>query len=323
MATTNLEVQSLPVTGSAVHSKKIVNNFSIQVATVNGSGSQSANNILLRSIFHMGVPVSGKNLFPSNIAGLPTWFLIRASKDGWMARKGDVDLLIAMNLETVHEDIRKLPAGAAVIYDEAFNLTDLRGDITQYPVPFDRLVAATGAEMKVRKLIKNMVYVGVAAQLLSIDLKGLEGIVRKQFAKKAAVADINWNAVQLGFDYAASTLTKQDPFAVEPMNATAGKMIIDGNSAAAMGAMFAGVTVVAWYPITPSTSVVEELIKSNEEVSRGEGWQSELRNRAGRRRVGCDWYGAWCRMGWSALDDGDLGAWHLADGGVCWAGLFC
>ncbi|MGA8941011.1 MAG: 2-oxoacid:acceptor oxidoreductase subunit alpha [Acidobacteriaceae bacterium] len=238
-----------------------MNDFSIQVATVNGSGSQSANSILLRSIFNMGVPVSGKNLFPSNIAGLPTWFLIRANKDGWMARKHDVDLLIAMNLETVHEDIRKLPAGAAVIFDEAFNLTDLRSDITVYPVPFDRLVAATGAEMKVRKLIKNMVYVGVAAQLLSIDLKGLESIVRKQFAKKAAVADINWNAVQLGFDYAASSLTKQDTLVVEPMKATEGKIIIDGNSASAMGAMFAGVTVVAWYPITPSTSVVEELIK--------------------------------------------------------------
>lgn len=261
MATTNLEVQGLPVADSTVHRKKIVNDFSIQVATVNGSGSQSANSILLRSIFNMGVPVSGKNLFPSNIAGLPTWFLIRANKDGWMARKHDVDLLIAMNLETVHEDIRKLPAGAAVIFDEAFNLTDLRGDITVYPVPFDRLVAATGAEMKVRKLIKNMVYVGVAAQLLSIDLKGLESIVRKQFAKKAAVADINWNAVQLGFDYAASSLTKRDPLVVDPMKATEGKIIIDGNSASAMGAMFAGVTVVAWYPITPSTSVVEELIK--------------------------------------------------------------
>lgn len=261
MATTNLEVQSLPVADSPVPRKKVVNDFSIQVATVNGSGSQSANSILLRGIFNMGVPVSGKNLFPSNIAGLPTWFLIRASKDGWVARKRDVDLLIAMNLETVVEDIRKLPAGAAVIYDDAFQLPDQRGDITYYPVPFDRLVAATGAEMKVRKLIKNMVYVGVAAQLLSIDLKGLEGIVRKQFAKKAAVADLNWNAVQLGYDYAASTLKKQDPFVVEPMNATEGKIIIDGNSAAAMGAMFAGVTVVAWYPITPSTSVVEELIK--------------------------------------------------------------
>ena len=261
MATSNLEVQSLPIADSPVHQKKVVNDFSIQVATVNGSGSQSANNILLRSIFNMGVPVSGKNLFPSNIAGLPTWFVIRVSRDGWVARKNDIDLLIAMNLETVHEDVRLLPTGGSVIFDEAFNLTDRRSDLTYYPVPFDRLVAATGAEMKVRKLIKNMVYVGVAAQLLSINVEGLESIVRKQFAKKAAVADLNWKAVQLGFDYAASTLTKHDPLVVESMTATHGKIIIDGNSAAAMGAMFAGVTVVGWYPITPSTSIVEDLIK--------------------------------------------------------------
>ena len=192
---------------------------------------------------------------------MPTWYTIRVSCHGWVARKNDTDLLIAMNLETVHEDVRTLRSGGSVIFDEAFNLTDRRSDLTYYPVPFDRLVAATGAEMKVRKLIKNMVYVGVAAQLLSIDIKGLENIVRKQFAKKAAVADLNWNAVQLGFDYAASTLTKQDPLVVEPMTATHGKIIIDGNSAAAMGAMFAGVTVVGWYPITPSTSIVEDLIK--------------------------------------------------------------
>jgi 2-oxoglutarate ferredoxin oxidoreductase subunit alpha len=261
MGTSPLDVQSLPSTDSSAQRKQIVNDFSIQIATVNGSGSQSANSILLRSIFNMGVPVSGKNLFPSNIAGLPTWYFIRASRDGWVARKSDVDLLIAMNLETVHDDIHNLSAGAAVIFDEAFSIAEHRADLTYYPVPFDRLVAATGAEMKVRKLIKNMVYVGVAAQLLSIDLKGLESVVRKQFAKKATVADLNWNAVQLGFDYAASTLTKQDPFVVEPMNATHGKIIIDGNSATAMGAMFAGVTVAAWYPITPSTSIIEELIK--------------------------------------------------------------
>src|SRR3984885_7929782 len=205
MATSNLEVQSLPVADSTVSPKKVVNDFAINVATVNGSGSQSANSILLRSIFNMGVPVSGKNLFPSNIAGLPTWYLIRASKDGWVARKSENDLLIAMNPETVHEDIRKLAPGRAVIFDEAFNLIDRRDDVIYYPVPFDSLVAATGAEMKVRKLIKNMVYVGVAAQLLSIDLKGIESIVRKQVAKKAAVADLNWNAVQLGHDYAATS----------------------------------------------------------------------------------------------------------------------
>src|SRR5580658_8474097 len=144
--------------------KPVVNDFSIQVATVNGSGSQSANSVLLRSIFGMGIPVSGKNLFPSNIAGLPTWYTIRVSRDGWVARKAENDLLIAMNAETAQEDVKTLRAGSAVIYDEGLKLNELRTDVTFYPVPFDKLAAETGADTKIRKLIKNMVYVGVAAQ---------------------------------------------------------------------------------------------------------------------------------------------------------------
>ena len=166
-----------------------------------------------------------------------------------------------MNPETALEDVRSLQPGAAVIFDESLNLADRRPDLTYYAVPFDRLVTASGAEAKLRKLIKNMVYVGVAAQLLSIDIGCVESMVRKQFSKKLKAAELNWSAVQIGFDYAASSLTKQDPYVVEPMSATQGKIIIDGNSAAAMGAMFAGVTVVSWYPITPSSSVIEELIK--------------------------------------------------------------
>lgn len=244
-----------------VEPEKIVNDFSIQIATVNGSGSQSANSVLLTSIFRMGIPVSGKNLFPSNIAGLPTWYTIRVSRHGWVARKTNIDLLIAMNPETVFEDVHSLKAGAAVIFDESLPLNDRRSDLTYYAVPFDQLVVAIGAEAKLRKLIKNMVYVGVAAQLLSIDIATVEKVIRKQFAKKVKAAELNLNAVRLGYEYAASTLTKQDPYVVEPMSATAGKIIIDGNAAAAMGAMFAGVTVISWYPITPSSSVVEQLIK--------------------------------------------------------------
>jgi 2-oxoglutarate ferredoxin oxidoreductase subunit alpha len=240
--------------------KQIVNDFSIQIATVNGSGSQSANSVLLRSIFRMGVPVSGKNLFPSNIAGLPTWYTIRVCKDGWVARKTDLDVLIAMNAETAREDVLSMASGGAVIYDEILKLSDLRSDLTFYAVPFDQLAAATGADAKLRKLVKNMVYVGVAAFLLSIDMELVEKTVRKQFAKKVKAAELNLTAVRVGFDYAKSTLTKQDPYVVEAMKATQGKIIIDGNAAAAMGAMFAGVTVVAWYPITPSSSVVESLI---------------------------------------------------------------
>lgn len=236
---------------------RVVNDFSIIVATVNGSGSQSANSILLKSIFGMGVPVSGKNLFPSNIAGLPTWYTIRASKDGYVARKRESDMLVALNPETAREDILALPAGAAAIYEENLNLKQYRSDVVCYPVPFDKITAAVCPEAKLRKLVRNMVYVGVVAQLLHIDLDVVEKAVKKQFAKKQKVFDLNFGAAKAGYDYAASTFTKQDPLFVEPMNETQGKIIIDGNAACGMGAVFAGVTVVAWYPITPSTSLVE------------------------------------------------------------------
>jgi 2-oxoglutarate/2-oxoacid ferredoxin oxidoreductase subunit alpha len=240
--------------------KRIINDFSIQVATVNGSGSQSANLVLLKSIFGMGIPVSGKNLFPSNIAGLPTWYTIRASKQGYVARRREIELLVAMNAETAREDILSLPAGGAAIYDESLNLQQYRDDVICYPVPFDKLTAAVCPEAKLRKLVRNMIYVGVVAQLLAMDLIAVEKAVRRQFAKKQKAADLNWGAIKAGYDFAASSLIKQDPLLLEPMHATDGKIIIDGNAAAALGAMFAGVTVVTWYPITPSSSVVESLI---------------------------------------------------------------
>ena len=239
---------------------RIVNDFSIQVATVNGSGSQSANTVLLRSLFRMGIPVSGKNLFPSNIAGLPTWYTIRCSKHGYIARKKEIDMLVAMNPETAKEDVMSLAADACVIYDEPLKLDTLRSDLIFYAVPYDKLVAAVCPEAKLRKLVKNMIYVGVVAQILGIDMKQVEAALRKQFAKKVKAADLNMNAAKAGFDYAAASLTKKDPLFVEPMNENKGKIIIDGNAAAALGAMFAGVTVVTWYPITPSSSVCEQLI---------------------------------------------------------------
>jgi len=238
----------------------VVNNFSIQVATVNGSGSQSANTVLLRTIFQMGVPVSGKNMFPSNIAGLPTWYTIRASKKGYVARKKEIDFLVAMNPETAKEDVMSLAPGAAALYDEPLKLNELRSDLTFYAVPYDKLCAAVCPEAKLRKLVKNMIYVGVVAQLLNLDMAEVEKALRKQFAKKVKAADLNWNAAKAGYDYAAASLAKSDPFTIERMDKTAGMIIIDGNSAAAMGSMFAGVTVVTWYPITPSSSLVESLI---------------------------------------------------------------
>jgi 2-oxoglutarate ferredoxin oxidoreductase subunit alpha len=257
MASTDLIVQEV---SRHDDSERFVNDFSLQVATVNGSGSQSANTILLRGIFQMGIPVSGKNLFPSNIAGLPTWYTIRANKHGYIGRKKEIDFLIAMNPETAREDVISLSTGAAVLYDEPLNLSSLRPDLTFYSVPFDKIVATVCPEAKLRKLVKNMIYVGVMAHLLGIDMVQVEKALRKQFAKKVKAADLNWAAAKAGFDYAASTLTKNDPCRVERMDKTAGKIIIDGNTAAALGSMFAGVTVVTWYPITPSSSLVETLI---------------------------------------------------------------
>ncbi len=256
MATTDVAIQHA---GSPT-GKPVVNDMSIQVATVNGSGSQSSNTVLLRTIFQMGVPVSGKNLFPSNIAGLPTWYTIRANKDGYIARKKEIDFLVAMNPETAQEDVKSLAEGAVVLYDEPLNLRAVRQDLIFYSVPYDKLVATVCPEAKLRKLVKNMVYVGVVARLLNLDMAEVEKAIRKQFARKVKAAELNLAAARAGYDYAVSSLTKQDPYRIERMDKNRGKIIIDGNSAAAMGAMFAGVTVVTWYPITPSSSLVETLI---------------------------------------------------------------
>jgi len=245
------------VQGATIARQRVVNDFSINVATVNGSGSQSANSVLLKSIFGMGVPVSGKNLFPSNIAGLPTWYTIRASKDGYVARTRDAEVLVALNPDTAKQDVLTLPAGGVAIYEENLNLRQYRDDVFFYPVPLDKITATLCPEPKLRKLVRNMVYVGAVAHLLEIDLGVVENGLRKQFAKKVKVFELNFGAVKAGRDYAAEHLTKLDPYFIERMNQTAGKIIIDGNAACGMGAVFAGVTVVAWYPITPSTSVVE------------------------------------------------------------------
>ena len=195
MATTDV---ALHEASGRVEQKRVVNDMSIQVATVNGRGSQSSNTVLLRSIFQMGVPVSGKNLFPSNIAGLPTWYTIRANKDGYIARKKEIDFLVAMNPETAQEDVMSLAPGAAVLYDEPLNLSRLRDDLIFYAVPYDKLVAPVCPEAKLRKLVKNMIYVGVVAKLLDIDMAEVEKAIRKQFAKKVKAANLNLAAVQGG-----------------------------------------------------------------------------------------------------------------------------
>ncbi len=257
----------MSATDAAVHevglrptTERIVNDFAIQVATVNGSGSQTANLVLLRSIFQMGVPVSGKNMFPSNIAGLPTWYTIRASAKGYIGRKKEVDFLVAMNPETAREDVLTLAPGAAVVYDEPLKLNELRQDLVFYPVPFDKLMQPITHDAKLRRLVRNMVYDGVLSRLLSIDMGQMDKALRKQLGKKQKAIELNMSALKAGSDYAEATFTKQDPFVIEPMNKTQGMILIEGNAAAAIGCMMAGVTVVAWYPITPSSSLPEALI---------------------------------------------------------------
>jgi 2-oxoglutarate ferredoxin oxidoreductase subunit alpha len=238
----------------------VVNDFSIQVATVNGSGSQTANLVLLRSIFQMGVPVSGKNLFPSNIAGLPTWYTIRANHRGYIGRKKDIDFLVAMNQETARDDVMSLQPGRAVVYDAPLKLEALRDDLVFYPVPFDKIVAEVCPIAKLRRLVKNVIYDGVLAELLSIDMRELESALSKQLGHKPKALELNVSALRAGRQYAAEHLPKRDPFRIDRLDRTAGLILVEGNAAAAMGCLFAGVTVVAWYPITPSSSLPESLI---------------------------------------------------------------
>ncbi|HEV2106048.1 MAG TPA: 2-oxoacid:acceptor oxidoreductase subunit alpha [Candidatus Eisenbacteria bacterium] len=239
---------------------RVVNDFSIHVATVNGSGSQTANNVLLRAVFQMGVPVSGKNLFPSNIAGLPTWFTIRVSRDGWVARRRDNDVLVVMNPETAAADVAAMGPGTAIVANEAIRLPEIPADRHVYRVPVAKLVEPVTTDVKLRRLVANMVYVGVLAELLGIDEAEVARALAGQLGRKPKALALNQAAVQAGAAYARASLPKTDPFRVERMHATAGKILIDGNTAAALGALFAGVTVVTWYPITPSSSLVETLI---------------------------------------------------------------
>jgi len=240
-----------------------VNDFSLQVATVNGSGSQSSNTVLLRALFQMGIPVSGKNLFPSNIAGLPTWYTIRASRDGWVARKKELDLLVAMNPESAAEDLAALRPGTPVVFDAPLGLAGARPDLAWYPVPFDELVAPVTPEARLRKLLRNMVYVGTLARLLDLELAEVEAAIGRVFEGKRKAVDLNVAAVRAGHAHAAA-FTRPLGFGARRMDATRGKIIVDGNAAAAHGAVFGGVTVLAWYPITPSSSLAETLIASLE-----------------------------------------------------------
>jgi 2-oxoglutarate ferredoxin oxidoreductase subunit alpha len=240
--------------------KSQLNDFSIHVATVNGSGSQTANSVLLRAIFQMGIPVSGKNLFPSNIAGLPTWFTIRVSRDGYVARRRESDILVVMNPETAADDIAAMPPGSVIILNEQIQVPPVPEDRIVYRVPMPKLMEPITTDVRLRRLVVNMIYVGVLAEKLGIHEDEIERALDAQLGRKPKALALNHAAVRAGWEYAHTHLPKRDGFALERMNANQGKILIEGNTAGALGALFGGVTVVTWYPITPSSSLVEALI---------------------------------------------------------------
>src|SRR3977135_2764630 len=239
----------------------IVNDLTIQAATVNGSGSQTANLVLTRAIFHMGIPVAPKNVFPSNIEGLPTWYQLRVTPEGHMARSDNVDILVAFNPSTWHQDLKTVRAGGVVIHEEAFSKADVRPDVTYYPVPFSKLAKSKIQNDTLRKQLANMIYVGVVAGVLGIPLEALEHGVKRQFLTKPKAVQVNVDAIKGGSDHWQENFSKTDPYRLEPMTGLVeGKVLVEGNQAAALGALMGGVTVAAWYPITPSSSLCEYLI---------------------------------------------------------------
>jgi 2-oxoglutarate ferredoxin oxidoreductase subunit alpha len=239
---------------------KVVNDFSITVGTKNGSGSSTANNTILRSIFKMGIPVSGKNLFPSNIQGLPTWYTIRVSKDGFTARQEGANIVIAMNPDSFARDLASVTPGGAFFYADDIKQPITRADITIYPMAVKELVRKDpNVPSDFRELVGNMVYVGILAQLIGIDLDKIEAALNFHFKGKQKPIDMNFNAVKAGAEWAKANLEKKDPFTLEPMNKTEGLIMSDGNTAAALGSIYGGVQFAAWYPITPATSLAEAL----------------------------------------------------------------
>ncbi len=236
-----------------------INDFVIKIATVNGTGSASANTLLMKSIFRSGIPVMGKNYFPSNIQGLPTWYEIRVTKDGYVARSGKVDIMVAMNAETYGKDMREVAPGGYLIYDSTWPRPALlkREEITVIGVPLAKLCNESFTGVRTRILMKNICYAGVLAALLDLDLQKIRELLAETYAKKPALVDSNMKAIELGYTYTKENYPCPLPLRVERMDKTAGHVMMDGNTAAALGCVFAGATVAAWYPITPSTSLMD------------------------------------------------------------------
>ncbi|HTE42315.1 MAG TPA: 2-oxoacid:acceptor oxidoreductase subunit alpha, partial [Steroidobacteraceae bacterium] len=236
-----------------------VNDFVIKFANVNGTGSASANGLVMKAIFRMGIPVMGKNLFPSNIQGLPTWYEIRVSRDGYVARSGRIDIMVAMNGETYSKDVKEVTSGGYLIFDSSWPRPALlqRDDITILGVPLSRMCNETFQGTRNRILLKNIMYAGVVAALVDLDMNVMRAQLAESYASKQALLDSNTQALEIGYNYAKAHFACPLPLRCEPMNKTVGHIMIEGNAASALGCLFAGATVGAWYPITPSTSLMD------------------------------------------------------------------
>jgi 2-oxoglutarate ferredoxin oxidoreductase subunit alpha len=237
----------------------IVNNFSITVATVNGSGSQTSNLTLVRALFKMGIPVSGKNIFPSNIQGLPTWYTIRVSEDGHLARCENQEIVVAMNPATFTKDMEGIVPGGVLFYDDSIKIPITRQDLHLYPMPVKQMVRDSEAPPNIRDYIANMVYVGIVAQVLGIDMDHIHQALDFHFKGKPKPIELNWSMIKNAFDWATSNLQKTDAYMLKPSNKTEGFIMADGNTAAALGALYGGLQFEAWYPITPATSLAETI----------------------------------------------------------------
>lgn len=253
--TETVEVQETPQDAGT-----IINDFSMIVASVNGSGSQTSNMALIRALFRMGIPVNGKNLFPSNIQGLPTWFTIRASSEGYTARREAVELLVGMNHATFLEDLEGLVEGGVCFYPDHFSKPDVRPDVVYYPMPVNQIIKDVDPPRDLREYMSNMVYVGVVAEMIGIEIEAVRDALDTHFRGKTKPIELNMSVVEAAVKWAHDNLVKRDPYRVERDDQTEGMIILDGNTAGALGAVYGGVSFSAWYPITPASSLADALI---------------------------------------------------------------
>ncbi len=252
-----VETQKKPAEVIPAH--PVVNDFSITVATINGTGSQTSNLTLLRALFKMGVPVSGKNLFPSNIQGLPTWYTIRVSKDGYLARTETTEVMVAMNAATFSKDQAEVTPGGVFFYADDFKQAITRDDIVSYPMPVKKLARESDAPSQLRDYVANMVYVGVLAQMIGIDVDTIQQALDFHFQGKEKPIALNFNIIEKAMAWAAENLVKSDPYHIEAMDATEGCIMTSGNTAGALGSIYGGIQFASWYPITPASSLAESL----------------------------------------------------------------